>query len=308
MQAVAIPKPEERTIKRPVANCPGCGATKVSMALKEGLRRYNKENKTSYKLIYVADRGCGNLQGWHEYGIVDAIYNMGMAPMVALGARYSSGGPENGYIVVCASGDGAYNFNINGMKIAAQDPPSMYIIYDNYSIRMTGGQLGLRNDYEVEGRAIGFEVYFINPYRYSENAEIFKKLIGEYLNKKAIMVVADGTCSRDLRGMISGKGIKLGTFVRKEGCKDLVYQKEREKIAKENPEKLKEMPPFKCRLCGMHLRCQALLENDPTRCFNCGACAHYECEFLTCSEPNLAMVTEHPKKYSEFFEKYTGRD
>lgn len=305
MAAVAIPKPEERTIKRPVANCTGCGATKVSMALKEGLRRYNKENKTSIKLIYVADRGCGNLQGWHEYGIVDVITNMGMAPMVALGARYAAG---PGHIVVCASGDGAYNFNINGMKIAAQDPPSMYIIYDNYAIRMTGGQIGLRNEYEIEGKAIGFDVYFINPYRYQDNAEVFKKLIGEYQKNKAIMVVADGTCSRDLRGQVSAaSGVKLGTFSRKDECKDIVYQKEREKIARENPEKLKDMPPFKCRLCGMHLRCQALLENDPSRCYNCGACAHYGCEFLTCAEPNLAMVTEHPKKYLEVFQRYAKR-
>ena len=50
MVAVPIPKPEERTIKRPVSNCAGCGATKVSMALKEGLRRYNKDNKTKLKL------------------------------------------------------------------------------------------------------------------------------------------------------------------------------------------------------------------------------------------------------------------
>lgn len=307
MAVVAIPKPEERTIKRPVSNCPGCGATKVSMALKEGLRRYNKQNKTKLKLIYVADRGCGNLQGWHEYGIVDTIFNMGMAPMVALGARYSSGGLENDYMVVCASGDGAYNFNINGMKIAAQDPPSMYIIYDNYAIRMTGGQIGLINEYEIEGKAIGFDTYFINPYRYEENAEVFKDLIGEYLNNKAIMVVADGTCSRDLRGQLREQGVKLGTFIRREDCKDLVYQKEREEIAKENPEKLKKMAPFKCRLCGMRLRCQALLENDPSRCFNCGACAHYECESLTCAEPNLAMVTEHPKKSIEVLKRYAGR-
>lgn len=307
MVTVAIPKPETRTIKRPVANCPGCGATKVSMALKEGLRRYNKENKTKLKLIYVADRGCGNLQGWHEYGIVDAIYCMGMAPMTALGARYACGGPENNYIVVCASGDGAYNFNINGMKIAAQDPPSMYIIYDNYGIRMTGGQIGLRNDYEKEGKAIGFDVYFINPYRYEENADVFKELIGQYLQKKAIMLVADGTCSRDMRRELSASGVKLGTFIKSEGCKDLVYRKERERIAKENPEKLKGMPPFKCRLCGMRLRCQALLEDDGSRCFNCGACAYYDCEFLTCAEPNLAMVTEHPKKSIDILKRYTGR-
>jgi len=277
------------------------------MALKEGLRRYNKENKAKLKLIYVADRGCGNLQGWHEYGIVDSIFNMGMAPMVALGARYSSGGPDNGYIVVCASGDGAYNFNINGMKIAAQDPPSMYIIYDNYAIRMTGGQIGLLNEYEIEGKAIGFDVYFINPYRYEENAEVFKGFIGEYLKKKAIMAVADGTCSRDMRGQLREQGVKLGTFIRREDCKDVVYQKERQRIAKENPEKLKKMSPFKCRLCGIRLRCQALLENDPSRCYNCGACAHYECESVTCAEPNLAMVAEHPKKYIEFFKKYAGR-
>lgn len=304
MAAIAIPKPEERTTKRPVANCAGCGATKVSMALKEGLKRYNKQNKTKFKLIYVADRGCGNLQGWHEYGIVDAIFNMGMAPMVALGARYSSGGEENGYIVVCASGDGAYNFNINGMKIAAQDPPSMYIIYDNYAIRMTGGQIGLVNAYEVEGKALGFDTYFINPYRYEENAEVFKELIGEYLNKKAIMVVADGTCARDLRGQLRAQGVKLGAFIRKEDCKNLVYLKKREEVAKKDPQKAQEMPPFKCRLCAIILRCQALAENDPSRCFGCGTCAHFGCEYLTCGEPNLAMVTERPKKYIEVL---TGR-
>jgi len=68
------PAKDEVTYMRPVSNCSGCGDTKVSWSVHEGMRRFNRElglkGKDRYELIYAADRGCGNLQGFHAYGIV----------------------------------------------------------------------------------------------------------------------------------------------------------------------------------------------------------------------------------------------
>ena len=64
---------DEITYLRPVSNCSGCGDTKVSWSVREGMRRFNRQlklkGKDRYELIYAADRGCGNLQGYHAYGI-----------------------------------------------------------------------------------------------------------------------------------------------------------------------------------------------------------------------------------------------
>ncbi|MBW2711434.1 MAG: hypothetical protein JRC58_06015, partial [Deltaproteobacteria bacterium] len=77
---------DEITYLRPVSNCTGCGDTKVSWSVHEGMRRFNRKlglkGNDKYELIYAADRGCGNLQGYHAYGIVDAIFCMGSGAIV----------------------------------------------------------------------------------------------------------------------------------------------------------------------------------------------------------------------------------
>ena len=166
------------TIARPASNCAGCGDTKVSWSIKEGLRRFNKkykDKKERYKLIYVADRGCGNLQGYHEYRIVDAIFFMGSAMIIGEGIKDSCGDRQ---IVVTASGDGSYNFNMNAFKVAAKSRQhgAISVIYNNYTIRMTGGQIPLDTDFDTEGKAMGYEVIHINPYRVNDNADLFKNL------------------------------------------------------------------------------------------------------------------------------------
>jgi len=284
------------TIARPVSNCAGCGDTKVSWSIKEGLRRFNKkykDKKERYELIYVADRGCGNLQGYHEYRIVDAIFFMGSAMIIGEGIKDSCGDRQ---IVVTASGDGSYNFNINAFKIAAKSKQygTISVIYNNYSIRMTGGQIPLDTDFDTEGKAMGYDVIHVNPYRVNDNADMFKNLMERYLHREKIMVVADGVCAVDLLRETRSVGLKLGHFTRTEECLDKKFKKERERIAHEEPEKLKELPPFKCRLCGISLRCHALLKNDPDLCFGCGACSQFPCPVgaLEFSGLSFAMSTK----------------
>jgi len=133
---------DEITYLRPVSNCTGCGDTKVSWSVREGMRRFNRQlrlkGKDRYELIYAADRGCGNLQGYHAYGIVDAIFCMGSGAIVGDGIKESCSEKQ---LVVTASGDGAYNFNISGIKFAAKNKKfgAINVIYNNYNIRMTGG-------------------------------------------------------------------------------------------------------------------------------------------------------------------------
>ena len=82
---------DEITYLRPVSNCSGCGDTKVSWSVHAGMRRFNRQlklkGKDRYELIYAADRGCGNLQGYHAYGIVDAIFCMGTGAIVGDGIK-----------------------------------------------------------------------------------------------------------------------------------------------------------------------------------------------------------------------------
>lgn len=271
---------DEITYLRPVSNCTGCGDTKVSWSVHEGMRRFNRKlglkGKDRYELIYAADRGCGNLQGYHAYGIVDAIFCMGSGAIVGDGIKESCTEKQ---IVVTASGDGAYNFNISGIKFAAKNKRfgAINVIYNNYNIRMTGGQIPLETDFDKEGPAIGFEIIHINPFRVDDNAELFKDLYERYLKKEKVMVIADGVCVLDMGKVARSSGLKLGRMVRSEECLDLKFAKERERVAMEEPEKLKDLPRFKCRLCGIGLRCHALLNNDPRQCQACGACLQFPC-------------------------------
>ncbi len=271
---------DEITYMRPVSNCAGCGDTKVSWSVYEGMKRFNREHelkgKDRYQVVYVADRGCGNLQGYHAYRIVDAIFCMGSGVIVGEGLKESCSEKQ---VVITASGDGGYNFNISGSKFAAKNKKwgAINIIYNNYNIRMTGGQIPLETDFDKEGAAMGFEVIHVNPYRVDDNAELFKVLVDRYLNKDKVMVVADGVCVLDMRREAASVGLKLGHFSKSEECLDLKFAQERERVARDEPEKLQELPGFKCRLCGIGLRCQALLNNDPALCFGCGACAQFPC-------------------------------
>jgi TPP-dependent indolepyruvate ferredoxin oxidoreductase alpha subunit len=271
---------DEITYDRPVSNCSGCGDTKVSWSVIEGMKRFNKQlglkGKDKYELIYSADRGCGNLQGYHAYQIVDAILCMGSGAIVGAGIKESCSDKQ---IVVTASGDGAYNFNISGIKFAAKNKKSgaINVIYNNYSIRMTGGQIPLEINFDKEGEALGFEVIHINPYRIDDNAELFKALYDRYLNKEKIMVVADGVCAIDMAKDARNQGVRMGHFIKSDECLDLKFARERERVAQEEPEKLKDLPRFKCRLCGIGLRCHALLNNDYSLCVGCGACAQFPC-------------------------------
>lgn len=271
---------DEITYLRPVSSCSGCGDTKVSWSLMEGIKRFNRElglkGRDRYELIYAADRGCGNLQGYHAYRIVDAIFCMGSGAIVGDGIKESCSEKQ---IVVTASGDGAYNFNISGIKFAAKNKRfgAINVIYNNYNIRMTGGQTPLEINFDKEGTAMGFDVMHINPFRVNDNAEIFKTLYSRYLKKEKVMVVADSVCAIDNGKNAKAEGIKLGHFKRSEACLDLKFAKERERVAIEEPEKLKDLPKFKCRLCGIGLRCHALLNNDPSMCSGCGACSQFPC-------------------------------
>ena len=300
----ALPMPlhahDEITYMRPVSNCAGCGDTKVSWSVLEGMRRFNRamelKGKNRYEVIYAADRGCGNLQGYHAYRIVDAIFCMGSGVIVGEGLKESCSEKQ---IVVTASGDGGYNFNMSGFKFAAKNKKwgAITIVYNNYTIRMTGGQLPLEVDFDKEGAALGFEVIHINPYRVDDNAELFKKLVGRYLKKEKTMVVADGVCVVDMAKDTKAVGLDLGHFVKSNECVDLKFQQEKERIFQEDPEKLKDLPRFKCRLCGIGLRCHALLNNDPSLCFGCGACKQFPCPVgaLSFEGPSFADSTRIPE-------------
>ncbi len=271
---------DEITYLRPVSNCSGCGDTKVSWSVHEGMRRFNRQlglkGKKRYELIYAADRGCGNLQGYHAYGIVDAIFCMGSGAIVGDGIKESCSEKQ---IVLTASGDGAYNFNMSGIKFAAKNPKfgAINVIYNNFNIRMTGGQIPLEVDFDKEGPALGFDVIHVNPYHVDDNAELFKALYPRYLKKKKVMVVADGVCVVDMVKDAKDEGVRMGHFIRSEECMDLKFAKKRERVAREEPEKLKDLPKFKCRRCGIGLRCHALLDNDPSKCFGCGSCLQFPC-------------------------------
>lgn len=291
----AATRPEQFTTMRPVANCPGCGDTKISYSIKEGLRRFNREKKAEgrrYPLVYVADRGCGNLQGYWEYGIVDVILNMGSAVIVGEGIKASCG---EDHIVVTACGDGSFNFNPNAFKFSAKNKRhgTISVIYDNHSIRMTGGQPPLETDFRREGEAMGYEVIFVNPYRVEDNSGFFQSLYPRYLKGEKIMVVADGVCAVDLARDARHRGIRLGNFKRSEKCLDLKFAQERERVAQEDPKKLADLPRFKCRLCGIRLRCQALLNNNPEMCQGCGACSQFPCptKSLGFLGPHFAIST-----------------
>ena len=291
---------DEITYMRPVSNCAGCGDTKVSWSVFEGMRRFNRANKLKgknrYEVIYAADRGCGNLQGYHAYRIVDAIFCMGSGVIVGEGLKESCSEKQ---IVVTASGDGGYNFNMSGFKFAAKNKKygSITIIYNNYNIRMTGGQIPLEIDFDKEGAALGFEVIHVNPYRVDDNAELFKELISRYLKKEKTLVVADGVCVVDMVKDAKAVGLNLGHFVKSDECVDLKFQQEKERIIQEDPVKAKDLPRFKCRLCGTGLRCHALLNNDPSLCFGCGACQQFPCPVgaLGFEGPSFADSTRIPE-------------
>jgi len=291
---------DEITYMRPVSNCAGCGDTKVSWSVLEGMRRFNRakelKGKNRYEVIYAADRGCGNLQGYHAYRIVDAIFCMGSGVIVGEGLKESCSEKQ---IVVTASGDGGYNFNMSGFKFAAKNRKwgAITIVYNNYTIRMTGGQLPLEVDFDKEGAALGFEVIHINPYRVDDNAELFKELVGRYLKKEKTMVVADGVCVVDMAKDTKAVGLNLGHFVKSDECVDFKFQQEKECIFQVDPEKLKDLPRFKCRLCGIGLRCHALLNNDPSLCFGCGACKQFPCPVgaLNFEGPSFADSTRIPE-------------
>ena len=285
---------DEITYLRPVSNCTGCGDTKVSWSVREGMRRFNRKlklkGKDKYELIYAADRGCGNLQGYHAYGIVDAIFCMGSGAIVGDGMKESCSEKQ---IVVTASGDGAYNFNISGIKFAAKNKRfgAINVIYNNYNIRMTGGQIPLETDFDKEGPALGFDIIHVNPFRVDDNAELFKDLYGRYLKKEKVMVIADGVCVLDMGKDARNSGVKMGRMVRSEECLDLKFAKERERVAMEEPEKLKDLPRFKCRLCGIGLRCHALLSNDPRQCQACGSCFQFPCPVNALSFEGVSFST-----------------
>ena len=283
---------DEITYLRPVSSCSGCGDTKVSWSLMEGIRRFNRElelkGRDRYELIYAADRGCGNLQGYHAYRIVDAIFCMGSGAIVGDGIKESCSEKQ---IVVTASGDGAYNFNISGIKFAAKNKRfgAISIIYNNYNIRMTGGQIPLEIDFDREGSAMSFDVIHINPFRINDNAEIFKELCYRYLKRDKVMVVADGVCAIDNGKDARVEGLIMGHFKKSDDCLDLKFAKKRERVARENPDKLKDLPRFKCRLCGIGLRCHALLNNDPDLCSGCGACSQFPCPLDALSFDGLSF-------------------
>jgi len=285
------------TTMRPVSNCPGCGITKTSYSLKEGLRRFNKELKKEggprYELIYVADRGCGNLQGYWEYGIVDVILNMGSAMIVGEGIKTACAPHQ---IVVTASGDGAFNFNLSSFKFAAKrkGTGTIAVIYDNRSIRMTGGQTPLEVDFPKEGAAMGYDVLTVNPFRVDDTAQTFQSVFPRYLQGEKVMVVTENVCVVDLAREAREKGVRLGHFSRTEECLDLRFNAEMERLAREEPEKLADLPPFKCRLCGIQLRCQALLNDNPEMCQACGACSQFPCptHSLGIQGPNFSLGTE----------------
>lgn len=284
---------DETTFMRPVSNCAGCGDTKVSWSVLEGMKRFNREHelkgKNRYQVVYAADRGCGNLQGYHAYRIVDTIFCMGSGVIVGEGLKESCSEKQ---IVVTASGDGGYNFNMSGFKFAAKNKKwgAITIVYNNYNIRMTGGQIPLEIDFDKEGAALGFEVMHINPYRVEENAELFSALMARYLNKAKTMVVADGVCVVDMVKDTRTVGLNLGCFTKSDECLDLKFKEERERIAREEPEKLKDLPRFKCRLCGIGLRCHALLNNDPSLCFGCGACKQFPCPVSALSFEGISFA------------------
>ena len=77
----------------------------------------------------------------------------------------------------------------------------------------------------------------------------------------------------------------------------LKFQQKKEQIAQEEPEKLKDLPRFKCRLCGIGLRCHALLNNDPSLCFGCGACKQFPCPVgaLSFAGPSFADSVRIPE-------------
>ena len=296
---------EDTTTMRPVSNCAGCGDTKVSWSVFEGMKRFNQaqelKGKNRYEVVYAADRGCGNLQGYHAYRIVDAIFCMGSGVIVGEGLKESC---SEKHVVVTASGDGGYNFNMSGFKFAAKNKKwgAITIVYNNYNIRMTGGQIPLEVDFEREGSALGFEVIHINPYQVDANAELFKNLIGLYLKKEKTMVVADGVCAVDMVKETKAAGLNLGHFAKSQECLDLKFAQEKELISREKPEKLKDLPRFKCRLCGIGLRCHALLNNDPDLCFGCGACNQFPCpvDALSFQGPSFADSTSVPRLITHF--------
>lgn len=285
---------DEITYLRPVSNCTGCGDTKVSWSVHEGMRRFNRKlglkGNDRYELIYAADRGCGNLQGYHAYGIVDAILCMGSGAIVGDGIKEACSEKQ---IVVTASGDGAYNFNISGIKFAAKNKKfgAINIIYNNFNIRMTGGQIPLEVDFDKEGSALGFDIIHINPFHVDDNAELFKDLYDRYLKKEKVMVIADGVCVLDMGKDARNSGVKMGRMTRSEECLDLNFAKERERVAMEEPEKLKDLPRFKCRLCGIGLRCHALLNNDPRQCHACGSCLQFPCPVNALSFEGVSFST-----------------
>ncbi len=287
---------DEITYMRPVSNCAGCGDTKVSWSLFDGLKRFNRKHglrgKNRYEVVYAADRGCGNLQGYYAYRIVDTIFCMGSGVIIGEGIKESCSANQ---IVVTASGDGGYNFNMSGFKFAAKNKKwgAITIVYNNYNIRMTGGQIPLEVDFHKEGSAMGFEVIYINPYRVDENAELFKELMDRYLKKDKYLVVADGVCVLDMLRDTKAAGFKLGHFIKSGDCADLRFKQRREHIAREEPERLKDLPRFKCRLCGTGLRCHALLSNDPSLCHGCGACNEFPCPLnaLSFQGPSFAEST-----------------
>lgn len=282
MAATAKPAvQDEVTYMRPVSNCAGCGDTKVSWSVLEGMRRYNREHKLKgkdrYEVVYVADRGCGNLQGWHDYRIVDTIFFMGSGVIIGEGIKESCSDKQ---VVITASGDGGYNFNLNAIKIAGKNKKwgAINVIYNNFVIRMTGGQIPLETDFDKEGVSLGYEeVIHVNPFHVNDNAELFKNLIDRYLKKQKVMVVADGVCVLDMTRDARAQGVKMGHFAKTEECLDLKFAMEKERMAREEPEKLKDLPKFKCRQCGIGLRCHALLNNDPSICQACGACKQFPC-------------------------------
>jgi len=221
---------------------------------------------------------------------------MGSGVIVGEGLKESCSEKQ---IVITASGDGGYNFNMSGFKFAAKNKKwgAITIVYNNYNIRMTGGQIPLEVDFDKEGAALGFEVIHLNPYHVDDNAELFMELISRYLNKDKIMVVADGVCVVDMAKDTKAVGLNLGHFIKSDECVDLKFQQKKEQIAQEEPEKLKDLPRFKCRLCGIGLRCHALLNNDPSLCFGCGACKQFPCPVgaLSFEGPSFADSVKIPE-------------
>ena len=107
------------------------------------------------------------------------------------------------------------------------------------------------------------------------------------------MVVADGVCVVDMVKDARDEGVKMGHFRKSDECRDLKFAKERERVAIEEPGKLKNLPKFNCRLCGINLRCHALLNNDYSLCYGCGACAQFPCPVgaLSFEGPSFSIST-----------------